>query len=377
MKKFYLLLVFSCLAAFILLTGYGAGPATAAFNYYIGAPGGQATTCATCHGSPGSFGAVTTAIRIFDMGTTNVATEWAPSTTYDVEVEVNHPIGSPTRFGFQCVAIDGSNMQAGAFTNPGTGISIVTLASGTEVAEHSSYNTSKIFTFQWTSPASLLPTGDVTFYAGGIAANGNGTNAGDGGSNAPTALVFPPTALPIELSDFSARQYGNSVLLEWVTATEKDNSHFVIEHSIDGNDFSALDQIVGAGTTIQTQHYRFTHNSPVKGSDHYYRLKQVDLDGSFTYSDIVTVYLETNINQISVYPIPAKNEVNVALNLAKAGTYTQTIVDLNGKVLRSEMYNLEAGEQVLKMNIQNLASGHYIFNLNNGTDRFNTSIIKF
>ncbi len=192
MNRFSLLFTFICLALLILLAGYGSGPANSAMNHYIGAPGGPGTTCATCHGSPGNFGMITADIKVFDVGTTTPATDYIAGTTYDIAVEILHPIGTPSRFGFQLVGFDSGGNQAGTFMNPMPGVSIVTLANGTTVVEHSSYITTPIFTVQWVAPATS--TGVVSFYAGGIASNGNGTNAGDGGSTAPTVYNFNPGA---------------------------------------------------------------------------------------------------------------------------------------------------------------------------------------
>lgn len=376
MKHFYLILVFSLLSAAVLLTGYGAGPGTAAMNHFIGAPGGTGTTCGTCHGSPGNYGTITTEIRVFIAGTSIPATMYVGGNTYDVEVEVMHPIGAPSRYGFQCVVFDSGNVQAGSFVNPGAGISVVNLASGTQVVEHSSFNTSPVFTFQWVAPNTF--TGPIKFWAGGIAANGNGQNTGDGGSTTPSQYdIIPDKNAPIELADFSGRQSDNTVVLEWVTESEIENSHFEIEHSTDVTKFAQIGTVDGAGTTTQTQQYRFVHNNPVLGDNHYYRLKQVDYDGNTSYSDVVTVYMESSIEQVSVFPTPATSEVTVLLNIKNTGIYTQTVYDMSGKIMQQDELNLSAGEQSMKLDIDNWSGGQYIYKLNNNQDQFTTSIVKF
>lgn len=198
MKRSSLLFTFICLALFILLAGYGAGPASIAQNHYIGAPGGTGTTCGNCHGSPGNFGIITADIKVYNTGTTTLATSYVGGTTYDIAVEILHPIGNPSRYGFQLVSFDSGGNQAGSFMNPMPGASIISLPSGTEVVEHSSFITSPIFTVQWVAPNTT--TGVISFYSGGVAANGNGSNAGDGGSASPTILNLNPGAAVPQLT---------------------------------------------------------------------------------------------------------------------------------------------------------------------------------
>lgn len=195
MKYPSLSLVFACLAALILLAGYGSGPASTISNHFIGAPGGNGTTCGSCHGTPGSFGVISAEINVFNTGTTTPASSYVAGTTYDVQVEIKHPIGNPVGYGFQLVSFDASGSQAGSFVNPPAGIAIIPLATGVDVAEHTSFNTSPFFTVQWVAPNTS--TGDVSFYAGGVAVNGNGLNSGDGGSvNPATFIMTPGSAIP-------------------------------------------------------------------------------------------------------------------------------------------------------------------------------------
>jgi Secretion system C-terminal sorting domain len=97
--------------------------------------------------------------------------------------------------------------------------------------------------------------------------------------------------LPIELTQFDAKAKQKSVLLTWTTASEKDNALFNIEQSINGKDFQTIGQVKGNGTTNAVHHYTFIDNTiPLLGvRGHYYRLKQVDFNGRFTYSPMRSV----------------------------------------------------------------------------------------
>lgn len=376
MKNIYPLVLMLSIGTFILLTGYISGPAAAALNHYIGAPGGAGSKCSTCH-TASNFGSISAVIDIFEAGTTTPATVWIPGTTYDMAVEITHTAGSPNGYGFQCVSLDGI-AQAGAFSSPQPGMSIVTLAAnGVEVAEHSSIGGSPTFNFKWTAPPSSSTIMDVDFFAGGIVANANGSPAGDAGSNTPVNVTLPRGVMPIELSDFSGRQSDNSIQLEWITASEINNSHFVIEHANQSLEFNAIAKVDGAGTTTATQQYRYLHTNPQVGTNHYYRLKQIDFDGSFDYSEIIVVLMEGEIDQPSVYPIPATHEVTIKTAIKNTGMYTQTVTDLNGKVVHRSEMELSSGEQSLKLDINNWSSGQYIYTIHNDKYRITTPIIKF
>ncbi len=117
--------------------------------------------------------------------------------------------------------------------------------------------------------------------------------------------VYQPAALPVELISFRADVVNNEeVLLNWQTATEINNDYFIIEHSVDGAEYTPVGHVAGRGTTSETQSYLFTHDEPFFGVN-YYRLKQVDLDGSFEYSNVVTATITMEAAKILIYPNPA------------------------------------------------------------------------
>ena len=94
--------------------------------------------------------------------------------------------------------------------------------------------------------------------------------------------------LPIELINFQAKRNEKSTLLTWTTATEKDNATFHIEQSTNGTNFQTIGQVKGSGTTTTATNYNFEHKDPSVGVN-YYRLKQVDFNGTATYSAVQSV----------------------------------------------------------------------------------------
>ncbi len=112
--------------------------------------------------------------------------------------------------------------------------------------------------------------------------------------------------LPVELISFKGILQENQVSLEWATLTEIDNDYFSIEHSIDGRDYNTVGKVEGnLNSTIQRT-YQHTHKDPIEGTN-YYRLKQVDVNGEFSYSDVISI--DYNKLRLGMYPNPATNEV--------------------------------------------------------------------
>lgn len=186
MKFKFLYSIFAlAIIAFVFSSSSG-GRATVANSGNIGAPGDPGTTCINCHGT-GTFGGNTTVLNVYEQGTTNLVTQYQGGVTYDVEVAISVATGTPAGYGFQMTVLeDGGNTMAGSFANPSANSQLVTLGSGRTYHEHGVgdgittpplYSPTGTFTTEWTAPAA--GTGNITFYAGGNAVNGNGSNGDD------------------------------------------------------------------------------------------------------------------------------------------------------------------------------------------------------
>ncbi|MCE7924147.1 MAG: T9SS C-terminal target domain-containing protein [Haliscomenobacteraceae bacterium CHB4] len=109
-------------------------------------------------------------------------------------------------------------------------------------------------------------------------------------------------AAPVELTFFKGKYEDEAAVLTWQTATEKNNDYFNVEHSINGNHFQKLDKVAGHGSSSDVNNYQFRHMQPSKGA-HYYRLKQVDFDGTSQYSNIAVVF-STGDDAVNIAPNP-------------------------------------------------------------------------
>ena len=137
------------------------------------------------------------------------------------------------------------------------------------------------------------------------------------------------TPLPIELIDFSATIVGSNVELSWITATESNNDFFTLEQSTNGINFNVIGTIDGAGTSITSKKYSFSHVNPNE-EVLYYRLKQTDLDGRSVYFKMISVSVQENDFSFSIYPNPLlEGPMHLRLN-SQIGVDI-TIFDENGR----------------------------------------------
>lgn len=148
------------------------------------------------------------------------------------------------------------------------------------------------------------PLDSGTVYTFGItAANTNSTGA----TSTRFALLFEPgpAPLPVTLLDFTAQAQPPGVALAWHTAHEQHSAYFAIERSADGQAFTEIGRVAAAGTSSQAHSYAFYDPLPLGGTS-YYRLRQVDLDGSFQYSPVRVVGGQAAAGKSLVFPNPAR-----------------------------------------------------------------------
>ena len=165
-------------------------------------------------------------------------------------------------------------------------------------------------------------------------------------------------ALPVEWLDFQAEAAGTDVLLTWSTASESNNAFFAVERSPDGVDFEEIAQLPAAGTTSEVQHYTYTDSSPftLHSSLAYYRLRQQDFDGAFSYSPVRVVQLDI-APPIRIYPNPVVDRVVVQLPEASAKSIVLRLLDPIGRVAWEE--KIPPGAMEWEVELSGLAGGVY------------------
>jgi hypothetical protein len=175
------------------------------------------------------------------------------------------------------------------------------------------------------------------------------------------------TVLPVEFISFEALKSDDGVLLKWATATEIDNDQFEVQHSIDGEDWSKIGEVKGAGTTNEPMFYEFKHNSPMFANN-YYRLKQIDLDGDFEFSELAWIYIEeSGAESIVIMGNPINNKT---LRFSYSGITNPLVqlIGLNGHTVLEKPVNKF---ELIELDLSEFPNGVYILRVNNKTiDRF-------
>ncbi|MEY4594240.1 MAG: hypothetical protein RIQ47_650 [Bacteroidota bacterium] len=162
--------------------------------------------------------------------------------------------------------------------------------------------------------------------------------------------------LPIELAKFDARNEGSKVKLEWATATEVNNDFFTIERSKDGKLFEPLQLVDGAGNSSMTINYSVYDEKPLSGIS-YYRIKQTDFDGAFSYSEMIAVRRNSNGTGLALYPNPANQEVQIAFDAQRGEQRSLRLVNALGQVVLS--HEISGEEVAHQFNLENLPDGVY------------------
>ncbi len=146
-------------------------------------------------------------------------------------------------------------------------------------------------------------------------------------------FTSPAFVIPVELSNFDAKPINNTVKLNWLTASERNNGYFNIERSANGQEWSTIGQVKGNGTTSKATNYAFADEAPL-ATVNYYRLKQVDMDEKSSYSPTVSVNFKGNGKQLSVFPNPANDRLNVVSDRFDTEGVVE-IYDLSGRLVQS------------------------------------------
>jgi len=178
------------------------------------------------------------------------------------------------------------------------------------------------------------------------------------------------TPLPVKWLDIKGERLNDSTaLIKWETADDMNNKGFDVERSLgNARDFSKSG-FVSAFISATTARYQFRDRNDFAGVS-YYRLKQIDADGKYSYSKIVAVKGYRKEDFASVYPNPAQTEIQLLLNLSKGGTTVLFLYDVNGHLLQQKQTVFTTGAVLFTWNVRTLASGTYLIRIFTPSENF-------
>lgn len=248
------------------------------------------------------------------------------------------------------------------------------------------YNASNIFQLGYFDGGSSL---SLITNPGGIY-NGSGGNNGYTGypyiynnllymqfgsipyGNAGNLAYFDASVLPVTFFGFSVKENNNTSLLQWKTANEINNAYFTVERSTDGVSFQPIGRVEGHGNNTGQQTYQFSDNAPSTGTN-YYRLRQVDVNGSYHYSDIEKLTFAHLLTIFKVSPNPATDHVQVSFT---AGSQPSVIQVYNAAGVKVAGQTVAAGQTTQSVSLLSLPAGTYRITLVQGTQHQTVQVLK-
>lgn len=324
--------------------------------------------CGQCHGSgtPVVSGSVWSGMTLSVVGATLGTLK--KDTTYTLSLTFSDP--SSIKYGFQlCVLQAGANASTASLgtlisTTPET--QLVTSSNRTYL-EHTSGGTSAssntlTWTFQWHTPVSYV--GGATFY---VAVNSTDNDA----SNSATDVIYTKTfaatiSLPVSWLYTQTEMEGEDVLINWATASEKNNWKFDIEKSVNQKEWNTIGEVKGMGNSSMINKYSFRDEKGANG-EVYYRVKQTDFNGEYSYSDMMSIKGNTE----STEPTVSYNEDKLGYVVHANGLKSIQVINMNGETKYAASGN-EAGNA-----IPTLAAGIYLVQIQTATNTYYQKVLMF
>lgn len=240
-------------------------------------------------------------------------------------------------------------------------------------------------------------SGDVDFGQNGVLAvdgimtvggdlTGEATLSGSGTVSVSgvvaSTVVDTNTVLPIELTYFDVNNNNDKINITWQTASEQNNDYFTIERSEDGMNFYTIETINGAGNSTVSLTYTTIDYNPLNGTN-YYRLKQTDYNGEYSYSNIQSVNINSysiqEIKEVSIYPNPIGGS-NFLLSLDIPGNYYNEsaiikVFAFNGQEVIEYEVMLEGNNNRTAIDISNMTTGNYIVMVLTSSNSFKNKLV--
>lgn len=176
--------------------------------------------------------------------------------------------------------------------------------------------------------------------------------------------------VPVTYTNFTGECSNAGAVLNWSTATEVNNDRFEVERSRNGVEWNKVGTVRGNGTTVSSKDYKFID---AEGGNALYRIKQIDTDGRFEYSKVVSVNCSVAGGGVKVFPNPARNLVQIVLRSEQRSSVTIQLVDNLGRVILERNEDVFQGSNTLKIGLNNIPAGTYSLRVVDGK---NSSVHK-
>ena len=190
------------------------------------------------------------------------------------------------------------------------------------------------------------------------------------GTNGYDVVAPGEALLPLNWLGFEAKTEANhTVVLNWQTASEKDNEFFSVERSKYGTEWQEITRVPGSNNAVEVSNYQIKDSDPITGTS-YYRIKQVDFSGAFSYSSVKSVRIHRDGTTLNVYPNPAVDQIiieNPSNNLSNLRLY-----DLLGRDMSSMIVINDQDDHLVTMEMSQLPQGTFVLK----SDHLSKIIVK-
>lgn len=177
-------------------------------------------------------------------------------------------------------------------------------------------------------------------------------------------------ALPVSFINFSGSVVNGDIKLQWATANEINNNYFEIESSTNGRNFRVSGKINASAGTVNTNTYNFTDRKPSKGL-HYYRIKQTDKNGNYSYSKTIKLEITSGINVLTVTPNPVRDICTITLPNEMPGTVLM-LYDAQGRIVKRQA--VQGLQQTLQLT--GFSAGNYRLVITDNKNQLSTALLK-
>ncbi|HMU47026.1 MAG TPA: kelch repeat-containing protein [Chitinophagaceae bacterium] len=184
------------------------------------------------------------------------------------------------------------------------------------------------------------------------------------------------TVLPLKILEFTGSSNKDIITLKWKTADETGLSHYIVQRSFDGTNFSELGQLNSKGNTLN--YYGYTDNNLAGSASQlvFYRLKMVNTDGKFSYSNIIRFDLRSVSGNLKLFPNPATVTIQVSYYQDQPGKSLINFIAANGSIVKTVSVNNTAGQSSVIIDISSLPSSWYAIQINTAGNTLYTRFIK-
>lgn len=192
-----------------------------------------------------------------------------------------------------------------------------------------------------------------------------------------TLIVADCAPTPVQLTSFNGKYQGGKAILDWQTSQELNSDRFEIFRSIDGVEFVKVAVVKSAGNSNTVRSYTHPDYVSSAASQVYYKLKQIDIDGRFTFSSIIKLNIGSQ-TKFEVFPNPFTNNFTVSFSALKSATATLRIQNAAGHLVYAKQVAITKGTNSLVMNsLPSMATGVYYITINNEELNINSKLQKF